>query len=92
MLGLDSLRAIKADVVLYTSFAIALSSEISMLIQCNLNQAEIKIHTIYLYIEIRIDPRFPKAKPMAFGLHGVVQKNLQDLLNEGVVRTIPSSL
>ena len=97
VLGLDSLRALKVDVVLQTSAApsesntAAPSSEISTLIhQCSLNQGGIKIDPVHL--ETRGDPRFLKARPMAFGLRDAVHKNLQDLVSDGILRAVSSSV
>ena len=89
VLGLDGLRTLKVQVVL-NALADPPSSEISNLIKiCNENKGGMRINPVQ--IEVSGDPVFLKARPVAFGLRAAVEKNLQNLVSDGILRPVESS-
>jgi len=89
VLGLDALRALKVNLVLHTSPSP--SSEVASLIhQSSLNRGGMKVDPIHL--QTQGDPKFLKARPIAFGLRDPVRKNLQELVAEGILKPVSSSV
>lgn len=87
VLGLDGLRALQVKVVLNSSTP---SGEIGRLLKaCGSNSGGMDVPPVRL--EVEAEPKFCKARPMPFGLRAAVEKNLQDLVSEGILSPVRSS-
>ena len=87
ILGLDGLRALEVKVVLSTSTP---SCEIGRLLKaCGTNSGGMDVPPVKLQVDA--EPKFCKARPVPFGLRAAVEKNLQELVSEGILSPARSS-
>ena len=97
VLGLDGLRALDVSVVFNTATARGvpasnqhLPKSITDLIQqCGKCTGGMKVQPVTL--QVTCPPIFLKARPIAFNLRGAVEKNLQELVQSGILTPISTS-
>ena len=90
ILGLDSLQALKISLIFKTNSPIDMPNEIQALIgKCHNHTGGMK--TTPVNFDIIGDPKFLKARPVPYGLRAAVENNLNDLVQNGILKPVTSS-
>ena len=89
VLGLDGLRALQVKVALHSNYSSPAGDIGRLLKACGANSGGMDVPPVRL--EVDAEPKFCKARPMPFGLRAAVEKNIQDLVADGILSPVKSS-